>query len=74
MNQYELFTMFEYECEILKDYRNVIQNTFENGLTESEALILINQAKEHFEEHINKLLDIKFQIEEFIWNNIKEIK
>jgi len=70
MKQEELYSKFQFECNILTDYRYVIQNV--NELTEDEAKTLIKESSDHFETQVAKLRDLKLQIEEFIWKQVKE--
>jgi len=72
MNQSDLFYQFKLECDILSDYRSVIQNEFKDDLTEAEARKLISESSEHFETQVNKLRNLKLQTEEFIWSCIYE--
>lgn len=69
--QKELFDQFGFECDILKGYRAVIQNQLVN-ITEDDARKLIGEAKQYFDQQINKLQSAKYQIEEFIWSKIFE--
>jgi len=70
MNQEQLYNKFQFECEILTGYRAVIQNV--HDFTEDEAKTLIKESSDHFETQVAKLRDLKLQIEEFIWKQVKE--
>jgi len=67
----ELWDQFGFECDRLKDCRNVIQNEFRDGLTEGEAKELINGFEESYRKIMNNLEDSNFKIKEFIWSQIK---
>ncbi len=70
MNQKELWDEFGFECDCLKHCRDVIQNEFREGLSEKQAVILINSIEESFEYNISKLRNTSHKIKEFIWSQI----
>ena len=71
MTQKDLWSQFGFECDRLKDCRNVIQNEFRDGLAKDQADKLIKEFEMFLNIAERDLRTTAFQIKEFIWSQIK---
>lgn len=68
MNQKELFDQFTFDCEVLKNCRNVVQNQFEPTLTKDEASDIIKDFEMSLNMAERNLRDTVYKFKEFIWS------
>ena len=68
MNQKELFDQFAFDCDFLKNCRNVVQNKFEPTLTKDQASDIINDFEMALSMAERNLRDTVYKVKEFIWN------